>query len=174
MEISKWRIHRPNSIPILEMRQVCPPEGKMYSNTQPVGASPRLDFLNHICVFMCFVFGYFFFPILCMHAKLLQSCLLFATLGTVAHQTSLSMGFSRNNTGGSYHALLQLFSLTSPFIRKCNCHVEYVGFMEHKQNAFVFLSTALKTQQRGEIQSVCNSPNINPLLNILSFLFHSP
>ena len=46
--------------------------------------------------------------------------------------------------------------------------------MEHKQNAFVFLSTALKTQQRGEIQSVCNSPNINPLLNILSFLFHSP
>jgi len=63
LEISKWRIHRPNSIPILEMRQVCPPEGKMYSNTQPVSTSPRIDFLNHICVFMCFVFGYFFFYI---------------------------------------------------------------------------------------------------------------
>ena len=61
LEISKWRIHRPNSSPILEMRQVCPPEGKMYSNTQPVSTSPRIDFLNHICVFMCF--GYFFFYI---------------------------------------------------------------------------------------------------------------
>ena len=31
----------------------------------------------------------------CVHSKLLQSCLLFATLWTVACQAPLSMGFSR-------------------------------------------------------------------------------
>ena len=109
-----------------------------------------------------------------MHAKSLHHVWLFATLWTVVYQTSLSMEFSRKNTGGGgCHALLQLFYLTSPFIRKCNCHAEHIGVMEHRQNGFVFLSTALKTQWRGEIHSVCNSPNINPLLNVLSFLFHS-
>ena len=34
-----------------------------------------------------------------VHAKLLQSCLLFATLWTIAHQDPLSMGFSRQAYG---------------------------------------------------------------------------
>ena len=36
-----------------------------------------------------------------------KSCLSFATPWTVAHQAPLSMGFSRKNTGGSCHFLLQ-------------------------------------------------------------------
>ena len=37
---------------------------------------------------------------------------LFATLWTVAHQASLSMGFSGKNTGVDCHALLQRIFLT--------------------------------------------------------------
>lgn len=56
MEISKWWIHRPNSILILEMRQVCPRGANIYSDTQLVAANPRQDFLNHICVCMFVLF----------------------------------------------------------------------------------------------------------------------
>ena len=43
-----------------------------------------------------------------MHAKLLQSCLkLFVTLWTIAGQTTLSTGFSRQEYWGGCHALLQ-------------------------------------------------------------------
>ena len=42
-----------------------------------------------------------------MHAKLLQSCLkLFATLWTIARQTTLSTGFSRQEYWSGCHALL--------------------------------------------------------------------
>ena len=146
LEISKWRIHRPNSIPILEMRQVCPPEGKMYSNTQPVGASPRPDFLNHICVFMCFVFGYFFF----LHcACVLRHFIMSDSLRPYGLQSTRLL--CPWNSPGRILGRVAMpsssyFILTSPLIRNCNCHAEYVGFMEHRQNAFVFLSTALKTQ----------------------------
>ena len=43
----------------------------------------------------------------CMRAQSLQSCLLLATLWTVARQIPLSMGFSSKNTGVSFSALFQ-------------------------------------------------------------------
>ena len=39
---------------------------------------------------------------------------LLATLWTVAHQTSLSMEFSKQDTGVGYHALLQLLNKGFP------------------------------------------------------------
>lgn len=134
MEISKWWIHRPNSILILEMRQVCPRGANIYSDTQLVAANPRQDFLNHICVCMFVLFwvvGFCWWCCFCLHY------------------------------------------IPSQSIRKNNCRVEYLGFMEHSQKALVFPSTALKTQWRGKTQNDCNSPNINPLSNFLSLLIQS-
>ena len=48
-----------------------------------------------------------FFLYFMSRAQLISCVRLFATPWTVAHQTPLSMGFSRQNTGVGCHALLQ-------------------------------------------------------------------
>ena len=84
-----------------------------------------------VCVYVCIIYMY-----VCVGAKLLQLCLTFCDLSSIAHQAPLPMGFSRNtgdsplpwdsplprdsplpmgfskNTGVGCHALLQRIFLT--------------------------------------------------------------
>ena len=103
-------------------RPPCPlPTPRVYSNSRPLSRwchptisssvvpfSSRLPsfqasgvFLNEsvLCLVLCYT-------------KSLQSWLLFATVWTIACQGPLSMGFSRQENWGVYHALLQGIFLT--------------------------------------------------------------